>query len=452
MIRLPALLLAASCAIPALAASPSAKRSGAKRPARKPAEVKTAPEKAAPKSIPVKAPAQSAPAKAAAPSDPLDEIPLFGLGAALSVEDGGLLVTAVRPGARAEAAGLAAGDRLLRLDVPVSSPAQAASALRAWTPGTRLPLIVRRNLEIRSLETAPVPPAKDYVRSARDLSEQERAVAAEKSSRAEKSALADVKEPRSFAVEVRADQGFWARFEKGLPAGLKKGDEISAEAATCLTADASLDFLALAPGSKLRARVVDASDDGQTRTARLAFYAIDVDGGGTYPVLGVAAGISGEQPVARVSAGGTLVSPAPLPDAKRRAPEPLLDVDTRLRVQLLEPLVVDEAPSYWRAGPGLWAKTVEENGRRLFEISLTIAERSAATAGLKVGERLDKIDGQSTEKMDFAEAINRLYGAPGSEVEVSVRRAGKSETLKLKRGVRWTAGAFSALPLPFEAR
>ena len=297
-----------------------------------------------------------------------------------------------------------------------------------------------------------MPPARDYVRGARDLSEHEKALAAERVARVDKAALAEVKTPNSFAVPVRADQGFWARFDKGLPAGLKKGDEVPAEAATCLTSDASLDFLAVAPGSKLRARVVDAVDDGQTRSVRLAFYAIDLDGGGTYPTLGVAAEISGEQPIARVSAGGTLVSPAPLPDAKRRAPEPLLDVDTRLRVRLLEPLVVNEAPSYWRAGPGLWAKTVEENGRRLFEINLTISERSAAVAGLKVGERLNRIDGRSTEKMDFAEVINRLYGAPGSDVEVSVLRAGKSETLKLKRGVRWSGGTYAALPLPFEAR
>lgn len=447
MIRFPALLLAASCAIPAFAASPTVKRSAAKRPARRIVPAKSAAKRALTTAAPARVQARPTP-----PADSLDEIPLFGLGAALNAEDDGLLVAAVRPGSRADLAGLMSGDRLLRLDVATSSRAQAAAALRGWTPGTRLPLIVRRGLEIRSLETSPVPPARDYVRGARDLSEQEKTFAAEKMARADKDALAEVKTAGPLAVSVRADQGLWARFNKGLPAGLKVGDEVPAEAATCLTVDASLDFLALAPGSKLRARVVAAADDGQTRTVRLAFYAIDLDGGGTYPALGVAAGISGEQPVARVSAGGTLVSPAALPDAKRRAPEPLLDVDTRLRVRLLEPLVINEPPSYWRAGPGLWTKTVEEDGHRLFELTHTISERSAAAAGLKVGERLNRIDGRSTEKMDFAEAINRLYGAPGSDVEVSVVRAGKSEMLKLKRGVRWSSGKSAALPLPFETR
>ena len=51
-------------------------------------------------------------------------------------------------------------------------------------------------------------------------------------------------------MAVRADQGVWTRFPKGLPSGLKKGDEIVAEAAMGLTVDASLDFLAIPPGSK----------------------------------------------------------------------------------------------------------------------------------------------------------------------------------------------------------
>jgi hypothetical protein len=52
--------------------------------------------------------------------------------------------------------------------------------------------------------------------------------------------------------------------------------------------------------------------------------------------------------------------------------------------------------------------------------------------------------------MDFAEAIDRLYGAPGSEVEVSVLR-GKSQSLKLKRGLRWSAGKSEPLPPAYNA-
>ena len=436
------LILAATCALRASAASVKAARPAAKRPAHK--SPRKAPVKASPK-------AAAAPARPAATSDALDEIPLFGLGAALIMRDDTLAVSSVRPGSRAEQAGLKAEDRLLSVGGPVSSIEKAAAALRAWTPGTRLSLTVRRGLEIRSLETAEVPPARDYTRGGSDLSEHEKALAAERSAQAVSDGRAVVRAVGPLTVAARADQGLWTRFSKGLPAGLKKGDELTAEAATGLTVDATLDFLAVPPGSKLRARVVDAVDTGETRTVRLAFYAIDLNGGGTYTTLGSPTAVSGDQRMARVTAGGTLVAAAPLPDAKRRAPEPVLDADARLRVRLLEPLVIDEPPSYWRSGPGLWVKTVEDSGRRLFEITHAIAGRSADAAGLKVGERLDAIGGRSTEKMDFAEAIDRLYGAPGSDVEVSVVR-GKSVPLLLKRGVKWTAGKSAPLPLAYNAQ
>jgi hypothetical protein len=311
---------------------------------------------------------------------------------------------------------------------------------------------VRRGLEIRSLDTDIAPPARDYARGDKELSEYERSLSSERAAQALASGRAVLKAVGPLTVPVRNDQGLWTRFAKGLPAGLKKGDEVVAEAATGLTVDPSLDFLAVPPGSKLRGRVLDSSDDGETRTARVAFYALDLSGGGTYPSLGAAVAVSGDQRMARVGAGGTLVTAAPLPDAKRRAPEPLLDADARLRVRLLDPLVVDEPPSFWRAGPGLWVKTVEGSGKRLFEITHAVAGRSAEAAGLKVGDRLDSIGGRSTEKMDFAEAIDRLYGAPGSDAEVTVARAGKSDSYKLKRGVKWTAAKAAPLPLPYSAQ
>lgn len=419
MKRMFAIVLIVACALPAAAARVSSSRPAAKRPARK----------AAPKAAP-----QSAPAAAAVPAaaDSLDEIALFGLGADLVAQDDGLLIASVRAGSRADQAGLKEGDQLLRVDGDASSRAAVAAQLRAWTPGTRLALVVRRGLGIRSLETAPIPPARDYARGDRDQSEHEKALAAERSAQAVSDGRAVVKAVGPLAVPVRAEQGLWLRFPKGLPAGLKKGDEILAEAATGLTVDATLDFLAVPPGSKMRARVLDAADDGETRTVRLACYALDLSGGGTYTTLGFATAVSGDPRLARIGSGGTLVAAAPLPDAKRRAPEPVLDADARLRVRLLEPLVVDEPPAYWRAGPGLWVKTVEDSGKRLFEITHAIG-------------------GRSTEKMDFAEAIDRLYGAPGSDVEVSVLR-GKSRTLKLKRGLRWSAGKPAPLPSPYSAQ
>ena len=152
-------------------------------------------------------------------------------------------------------------------------------------------------------------------------------------------------------------------------------------------------------------------------------------------------------------AAATKVPPSPT-RARRWSPDTAVAEPTvaRLRVHLLLPLVIDEPPSYWRAGPGLWIKTVEDSGRRLFELTHSISGRSAEAAGLKVGDRLDAIGGRSTEKMDFAEAIDRLYGAPGTDVEVSVVRTGKSETLKLKRGQKWAAGKSTPLPLAYNAQ
>jgi len=448
-----ALALLAACALPGAAASLAPGSAAANPPAVK----RAAPAKAAPKAKKPARKAQAAPSAAAtvvaARAEPyaLDEIALFGLGAALSVQDGGVIAVAVRPGSRADQAGLKAGDHLLRADGSATSLQLIAAQLRAWTPGTRLPILARRGLEVRVLETAAIPLARAYARGDRELSEHERILAAARLTQGSSDGRAVVKAVGPLTVAVRSDQGLWARFPKGLPAGLKEGDEIVAEAATGLAVDAQLDFLAVPPGSTLRARVLSAMDDGETRTVRLAFYALDLKGGGTYPTLGAATAVSGDQRMTRVSAGGTLIAASPLPDAKRRAPEPVLDADARLRVRLLDPLVVDEPPAFWRSGPGLWVKTVEAGGRRLFEITHAIAGRSAENAGLKTGDRLDAIGGRSTEKMDFAEAIDRLYGAPGSDVEVSVLRA-KREVLKLKRGQRWTGGKPAPLPLPFNAQ
>src|SRR6185312_1600740 len=161
----------------------------------------------------------------------------------------------------------------------------------------------------------------------------------------------------------------------GLPAGLKKGDELSAEAATGLTTDGALDFLAVPPKSKVWARVVTASDDGSVRQVRLAFYKLQPAGGRVYPILGAATALAAvpAADLARVSAGGTIVAAAPLPPEdgkKRRGKDLLLDEDARLRVRLIDPVKLAEAPSWWRAGPGLWPKTTSDaSGPRRLQVA-----------------------------------------------------------------------------------
>ena len=78
---------------------------------------------------------------------------------------------------------------------------------------------------------------------------------------------------------------------------------------------------------------------------------------------------------------------------------------------------------------------------------------SAAALGLKVNDVLDSVGGRSAERMDFEEALDALYGAPGTVVKVSVVRGAASQALELTRGVKADAkGTEVPLPLPFAAR
>ncbi len=359
-------------------------------------------------------------------------------------------MTSVRPASRADALGLKPGDRLLALDRrPVATRAEAAAAARAWAPGSRLSATVRRGYEMRALESASAPRPAAFERGSADLSARERTLAAERSVQDEGAAAAAVRSAPTPLFTARPDQSLWVRFPKGLPAALKKDDVVEAEAATGLTTDASLDFLSIPPKSRLWARVVEAGADGDTRSVRLAFFKLAVAGGSTYPLSGVAAGVSGDQTLARVSAGGTLVAAVPLPDPSGSRPWPdLLDADARLRVRLLEPVALLEPPSYWRAGPGLWIKTSERDGKRLFEVSHVTPGRAAYAAGLQAGDLVDAVDGRASAKLDFAEALDRLYGAPGTKVSVFVLRGGKSARHDLVRGGAFDPSGYSALPLP----
>lgn len=429
------LALPASSAPKRHAASRPTRGGAAKAPAAKPAAAKPAGE----------APAAPAPKGGEAPSDPI----LFALGAEFS-EDGGLDVLSVRPGSRAAGLGLQPGDHVHSLDrKPVATRAQAAAALRAWAPGSRLSAVVRRGGELKALESASAPRPPEFARGSEELSARERTLAGERAAQDSAAAAAAVRGVPSPAFTARADQSIWVRFPKGLPSALKKGDVLEAEAATGLTTDASLDFLSIPPKSKLWARVVESDTQGETRGVRLAFFKLAVAGGSTYPISGAAAGVSGDQTLARVSAGGTLVTAAPLPDISGTVLWPdLLDSEARLRVRLLEPVTLVEPPSFWRAGPGLWIKTAERDGKRLFEVSHVAPGRSAEAAGLRVGDLVEAVDGRSSKGLDFAEALDRLYGAPGSKVSVSVLREGKSKRFDLLRGARLDATTTSALPLP----
>jgi membrane-associated protease RseP (regulator of RpoE activity) len=188
------------------------------------------------------------------------------------------------------------------------------------------------------------------------------------------------------------------------------------------------------------------------------FYKMQPVDGRVYPMLGTATALAGvtAADLARVSSGGTIAVAEPLPAAekKKKGKDLLLDENARLRVRFIDPVTIAEPPSWWRAGPGLWLKTASDPfGRRRFQVTHVVAGRSAAAAGLKVGDILDAVGGRSSESMDFEQALDALYGAPGTTVKVSVVHGGVGKTLELARGVKYDAkGAAAPLPLPFETR
>ncbi|MDE2511037.1 MAG: PDZ domain-containing protein [Elusimicrobia bacterium] len=386
---------------------------------------------------------------------------LAGFGASLDEDADGLLAADAWPGRPADAMGLKAGDRVWFVDrAAVRTRAEAAAARRAAAPEMRESLVVRRGLEAEALTgpESPVPP--DFVRGSSDLSAREKVLSDARAARDSIRAKDAVAESAPLDWSLRSDQAFWIRFPSGLPADLAKDDVISAEVATGLTTDGLLDFLAVPPKSVVWARVVSAVDEGGVRTARLSFFKLRPAGGRTYPISGVATAVAGvpAADLVRVSAGGTLVAADPIPEAdgkKRRGKDLLLDDAARLRVRLIEPATMAEAPSWWRAGPGLWLKTdADAQNRRRFRVTHLVSGRSAAAAGLKVGDLLDGIGGKSSERLEFEDAVDALYGAPGSAVKVSVVGAnGSTKTLELARGMKYEGkGAAAPLPLPFEAR
>jgi hypothetical protein len=451
--RLTALLAALLVAAAPASAAKRRKKTAARAEAAKK-------DRAAKPAAPGAPPKQRAAAVEAPAAPPRSEAPLAAAGLALTEDEGGLLAAAVWPGSPAAASGLRPCDRVWRVDR--SAPrtrAEAAAAVAASAPEERLSLVARRGLETLALTGAPSPAPPDFTRGSRELSPREKALSAVRTSNEDAAARDAVTEAAPLDWTLRADQAFWVRFPGGLPAGLKKGDEASAEAATGLTTDGALDFLAVPPKSRIWARVLSASDDGSVRTARLVFYKMRPAGGHVYPILGTATALAAvaAADLTRVSAGGTLVASVPLPSAdgkKKRGKEQFLDEDARLRVRLLEPVVLAEVPSWWRAGPGLWLKTAADaSGRRRFQITHVVAGRSAASLGLKVGDMLDAVGGRSAERMDFEEALDALYGAPGSTVKISVVRGAGSVVLELTRGVKADPkGGEVPLPLPFTAR
>jgi membrane-associated protease RseP (regulator of RpoE activity) len=61
----------------------------------------------------------------------------------------------------------------------------------------------------------------------------------------------------------------------------------------------------------------------------------------------------------------------------------------------------------------------------------TFEHDPAARAGLRPGDRIVSIDGEPTESMSIADALQRIRGEPGTSVGVSVRRPETGEIVDL---------------------
>jgi carboxyl-terminal processing protease len=55
----------------------------------------------------------------------------------------------------------------------------------------------------------------------------------------------------------------------------------------------------------------------------------------------------------------------------------------------------------------------------------------AATAGLRAGDRIVRIDGEPTQGISMSDALQRLRGEPGTSVGVSAQRPETGETVEL---------------------
>lgn len=426
-----------------LAVSPGWTAKGKKKPAvgKTKATAKTKPATKPP-------PRPETPAPAAA-SDDLD---LAGLGAALAQQGGGLVVLAALPGSPAAELGLKAGDRILWLGgAAARTRAEAAAALRAWAPLTRLSAVVRRGVEVLSLASRTPPPQPPFERRPADLSPAERLLTDARLKDASAAAQAEFARAPHLEVRLLEGQAFWLRLPKGLPVGVKAGDVLEGETTTASAASPDLDYLALPPFSKVWLKVASADASGPLRRLRLIAFKLEPSGGQPYPISACLTDMVADRPLLRLTPASTLLAADPvLPDPKRKL---LAGPEARFKAVLREPVILREPPAFFKAGPGLWIKTKETAAGRVFEISQVVALRSAERAHLKPGQRLASIAGKNASDLDFPEAIAALYGKPGSKVtvEVLLQAGAKPVSVELTRGIVYGHdGAPSPAPPPYQ--
>jgi membrane-associated protease RseP (regulator of RpoE activity) len=456
---------ALSCAIllaalaPGRAAEPAAR---ARKPARKaPARAarQAAPAPQARPALKATPPMAAAPAARPAAAEKPAAMPgsLADFGAALREEAGSAAALAVLPASEAAGIGLMPGDRLVSLNgAPTRSRSEARAAWQRWDAGLRLWAVVRRGWRVVDLRSRFPAPEPVFARGPKSASPRESVLREALLERSAESAGAVLAGAPPLPVSVPARQVLWVRFPQGLQDTVATGDVLSAEVTMAVASDASLDFLCLPPRSAVWGKVLQTSATEGVRTVRIHFFKAALAGGHTVPISARVTDAAGDQPLVKVSPGGSLVlgEAVSLDEKKKRRGSRILAPDVRLRLELAAPMSITEPPQFYQAGAGLWIRTGEAASGRVFEVTHVIAGRSAEKAGVRVGDQLTAIEGRPTSGMDFGDALAALYGKPGSLFKATVRKPGleKPSTFELKRGVVYKDGVETPVPLPFEKK
>ena len=398
--------------------------------------------------------AESAP-KAESPATVVPETALAELGVSLRDGDNSAAVLSVWPDSESSELGVLPQDRLVYLNAAAAhSRAAAAQAWRAWDRGARLSAVLLRGSRTVPVQSPPLGEEPAFTRGPKELSLVEDLRRTERLEQAAQAAEWSVAHAPPLRVLIPARQSLWIRFPAGIPETVAASDVLEGEVTMAVANDANMDFLCVPPHSKVWGKVVQTSASDGTRSLRIHFFKAALSGGHFVPISARLTDAAGEQPVVRVSPGGTLVvgdSVATDPKKRRRR---LLEPAMRLRLELLEPLVITEPPQFYSAGPGFWINTKETETGWVFKVTLLISGRSAEKEGLRVGDIITEIAGRAAGNLDFSSALAAIYGPPGTTVQIVVLKPGAAEsearTLELKRGVRFTDGVESPLPLPFE--
>lgn len=78
---------------------------------------------------------------------------------------------------------------------------------------------------------------------------------------------------------------------------------------------------------------------------------------------------------------------------------------------------------------GLGMELVDDHGA--IRVLAPLDDTPALRAGIRAGDQIEAIDGQSTDGLTIAQAVDKLRGEPNTSVKVAVRRAGVNQPIEL---------------------